>query len=260
MSTETASAGASFYALGPEFEWLAAAWDGFAHELADVSSTLRHVVQAATADPQLVAESSGLAALESATDRLVRELVEDAVRIRHTQTTYEQADAAVHAAVPTVHSPAQAPTGHVSPDAGIPVFGAGIATAASGDRRVGERGSIPGRRRWWAAARLVPRGRLPLALPCRTVQASGTRPDPGPLRDRPRHPQPRPPADPRRGPTTGSRNTFPITKAHGMRGTAPTAPASPPCAGACATPWSRRPCRRSPTASPRKTCAPGTSC
>lgn len=112
MSTETAPAGASFYALGPEFEWLASAWDSFAHELADVSSTLRHVVETAAADPQLAAESSGLAALESATERLVRELVEDAARIRHTQTTYEQADAAVHAAVPTGHSPAQVPVVH----------------------------------------------------------------------------------------------------------------------------------------------------
>jgi hypothetical protein len=141
MSAEAAPAGASFYALGPEFEWLAAAWDGFAHELADVSSTLRHVVEAATADPRLVAESSGLAALESATDRLVRELVEDAVRIRHTQTTYEQADAAVHAAVPAVHSPAQVPTGHGSPDAGIPVFGAGIAAGHQGIAGLANAGS-----------------------------------------------------------------------------------------------------------------------
>lgn len=141
MSTETAPAGASFYALGPEFEWLAAAWDGFAHELADVSSTLRRVVQAATEDPQLMAESSGLAALESAADRLVRELVEDAVRIRHTQTTYEQADAAVHASVPTGHSPAKVPTGHGSPDAGIPIFGAGIATGHQGIAALAKAGS-----------------------------------------------------------------------------------------------------------------------
>ncbi|MEY9859930.1 hypothetical protein ABH935_005564 [Catenulispora sp. GAS73] len=127
-SPEAASAGASFYALGPEFEWLAAAWDGFAHELGEVGSTLRHVVEAATADPQLAAESSGLAALESATERLVRELVEDAARIRHTQTTYEQADAAVHAAVPPMHSPATVPSGHGSSAPStqdIPVFGAG---------------------------------------------------------------------------------------------------------------------------------------
>jgi hypothetical protein len=118
--TETAPAGASFYALGPEFEWLASAWDGFAQELAQVSSMLRHIVEAASADPQLAAESSGLAALESATDRLVRELVEDAARIRHTQTTYEQADAAVHAAVPALptkpgmHSPHPAHAAHDS--------------------------------------------------------------------------------------------------------------------------------------------------
>ncbi|WP_194896473.1 hypothetical protein [Catenulispora pinisilvae] len=112
MSIEKESAGASFYALGPEFEWLASAWDGFARELAEVSTTLRHVVEAATADPQLAAESSGLAALESATDRLLRELVDDAARIRRTQATYEQADATVHAAVP--------PT---QPAASPPVFG-----------------------------------------------------------------------------------------------------------------------------------------
>ncbi|WP_194917099.1 hypothetical protein [Catenulispora rubra] len=133
-SPEAASAGTSFYALGPEFEWLAAAWDGFAHELGEVGSTLRRVVEATTADPQLVAESSGLAALESATERLVRELVEDAARIRSTQTTYEQADAAVHAAVPPVHSPATVPSGHSPSGHGsatpgaqdIPVFGAGL--------------------------------------------------------------------------------------------------------------------------------------
>jgi len=143
MSADTA-AGASFYALGPEFEWLAAAWDGFAHELTDVSSTLRHVVQAATADPQLAAESSGLAALESATDRLVRELVEDAARIRQTQTTYEQADAAVHAAVPIVPPPAQVPAGHGSPDAGIPVFGAGMTPGHLGIAGLAHGGSFPG--------------------------------------------------------------------------------------------------------------------
>jgi hypothetical protein len=130
-SPESASAGASFYALGPEFEWLAAAWDGFAHELGEVGSTLRHIVEAATADPHLAAESSGLAALESATDRLVRELVDDAARIRRTQTTYEQADATVHAAVPPVHSPAtvpsgHSPSGHGSAAPGVPVFGAGL--------------------------------------------------------------------------------------------------------------------------------------
>lgn len=124
MTTEAESAGASFYALGPEFEWLACAWDGFARELAEVSTTLRHVVEAATADPQLVAESSGLAALESATDRLVRELVDDAARIRRTQATYEQADATVHAAVPTIHTPAQAPPGGHHPGPSTPLFGA----------------------------------------------------------------------------------------------------------------------------------------
>lgn len=148
--TETAPAGASFYALGPEFEWLASAWDGFAQELAQVSSTLRHIVEAATADPRLAAESSGLAALESATDRLVRDLVEDAARIRHTQTTYEQADAAVHAAVPpvpatAVHAPHCSLTSYAShlPEpfelsgqdsgpaaAAIPVFGADVVTEA----------------------------------------------------------------------------------------------------------------------------------
>ena len=93
-------AGASFYALGPEFEWLASAWDGFARDLAEASGTLRHIVGVASADPVLAAESSGLSALESATDRLVRELVDDAARIRRTLATYEQADAAVHASVP----------------------------------------------------------------------------------------------------------------------------------------------------------------
>ena len=100
---EPAAAGASFYALGPEFEWLASAWDGFARELTAAGGALRHVVEAAAADSQLAAESSGLAALESATDRLVHEIADDASRIRHTQATYEQADAAVHAAVPAVH-------------------------------------------------------------------------------------------------------------------------------------------------------------
>jgi len=104
MKAEQPTTGASFYALGPEFEWLASAWDGFARELAEVSTTLRHIYEAAAADPQLAAESSGLAALESATDRLVRELVEDAARIRRTQATYEQADAAVHASIPATHS------------------------------------------------------------------------------------------------------------------------------------------------------------
>ncbi|MBS2535564.1 hypothetical protein KGQ20_22645 [Catenulispora sp. NF23] len=124
MSTEKEAAGASFYALGPEFEWLASAWDGFARELAEVSTTLRHVVEAATADPQLAAESSGLAALESATDRLVRELVDDAARIRRTQATYEQADATVHAAVPPIHSPGQVPMGGHDPGPSTPLFGA----------------------------------------------------------------------------------------------------------------------------------------
>lgn len=102
MTAEPTAAGASFYALGPEFEWLASAWEGFARELAEIGGMLRHVAEAAASDSQLAAESSGLAALESATDRLVRELVDDAARIRRTQTTYEQADAAVHAAVPAV--------------------------------------------------------------------------------------------------------------------------------------------------------------
>ena len=133
MTTETPPTGASFYALGPEFEWLAAAWDGIARELAEVSSTLRRIVETATADPQLAAESSGLAALESATDRLVRELTEDAARIRRTQATYEHADATVHAAVPTVHTPAQIPPpGHapaaVAGPPAVPVFGADVAT------------------------------------------------------------------------------------------------------------------------------------
>ena len=95
-------AGASFYALGPEFEWLASAWDSFARDLAETSGTLRHIACVASADRDFAAESSGLAALESATDRLVRELVDDAARIRRTLATYEQADAAVHASVPPV--------------------------------------------------------------------------------------------------------------------------------------------------------------
>ncbi len=98
-----ATPGASFYALGPEFEWLASAWDGFARDLAETSGTLRHIAEAVAADPRLVAESSGLSALESATDRLVRELVDDAARIRRTLATYEHADATVHASVPGVH-------------------------------------------------------------------------------------------------------------------------------------------------------------
>ncbi|NUR59942.1 MAG: hypothetical protein HOV87_14915 [Catenulispora sp.] len=93
---------AAFYALGPEFEWLASAWDGFARELAEIGNLLRHIAEAAADDPHLSAESSGLSALESATDRLVRELVEDAARIRRTHSTYEQADANVHAAIPTL--------------------------------------------------------------------------------------------------------------------------------------------------------------
>lgn len=123
MSADTEASGASFYALGPEFEWLASAWDGFARELAEISSTLRHIVEAAAADPRLAAESSGLAALDSATDRLVRELADDAARIRRTQTTYEQADATVHAAVPALPTPAPIPSGHCH-DAPTPVFGA----------------------------------------------------------------------------------------------------------------------------------------
>jgi hypothetical protein len=103
------AAGASFYALGPEFDWLASAWDGFARDLADTGGTLRHVVAAAAADPRLAAESSGLAALESATDRLVRELVDDAARIRRTLATYESADAAVQASVPDYASPQDGP-------------------------------------------------------------------------------------------------------------------------------------------------------
>ena len=162
-SPETAPSGASFYALGPEFEWLAAAWEGFARELAAVGSTLRHVVAATTADPQLAAESSGLAALESATDRLVRELVDDAARIRRTQATYEHADAAVHAAVPLVPSPPPVhvglgsgsgpvsgsgsgssfdcgpDSGSSSGDSAIPVFGAGIATGPAAAAAVGTR-------------------------------------------------------------------------------------------------------------------------
>ncbi|MFL6112124.1 MAG: hypothetical protein ACJ786_12330 [Catenulispora sp.] len=111
MSAEPTTTGASFYALGPEFEWLASAWDSVGRELSEVSAALRHIAEAAAGDPQLAAESSGLAALESATDRLARELLDDASRIRRTQATYEQADAAVHAAVPT---------GPVKP---IPAFG-----------------------------------------------------------------------------------------------------------------------------------------
>jgi hypothetical protein len=129
VSSETATAGASFYALGPEFEWLASAWDGFARELAEISGTLRHIVETAAADPQLAAESSGLAALESATDRLVRELLDDAARIRRTQSTYEQADAAVHAAVPPLPTPAPVPSGHTpsaSTPTPTPVFGANV--------------------------------------------------------------------------------------------------------------------------------------
>ncbi|GAA2037202.1 hypothetical protein GCM10009839_43000 [Catenulispora yoronensis] len=101
-AAEPAAVGASFYVLGPEFEWLASAWEGFARELAEVGTLLRHVAEAAADDSYLAPESSGLAALESATDRLVRELVDDAARIRRTHYTYEQADAAVHAAIPTV--------------------------------------------------------------------------------------------------------------------------------------------------------------
>lgn len=128
MNTETTPTGASFYALGPEFEWMASAWDGFAHELAEVSKTLRQIVEAATADPQLAAESSGLAALESATDRLVRELVDDAARIRRTQATYEHADATVHASVPPFHAHEQPPPGHAPEVSTVPVFGAGVVT------------------------------------------------------------------------------------------------------------------------------------
>jgi hypothetical protein len=111
MTPEPRAAGsatpASFYALGPEFEWLASAWDDFARELAEIGKLLRHIAEAAADDPHLCAESSGLAALESATDRLTRELVDDAARIRRTHSTYEQADATVHAAIPSL--PASAP-------------------------------------------------------------------------------------------------------------------------------------------------------
>jgi hypothetical protein len=107
----------SFYALGPEFEWLASAWDGFARDLAETGGTLRHVAEATAADPALAAESSGLAALESATDRLVRELVDDAARIRRTLATYEHADATVHASVPGVQLPAPLPHAPAAPAA-----------------------------------------------------------------------------------------------------------------------------------------------
>lgn len=122
-------AGASFYALGPEFDWLASAWDGFARDLAETGGTLRHIVAAAAADPQLVAESSGLAALESATDRLVRELVDDAARIRRTLATYENADAAVHASVSDCTPPQDAaPNGYLETSSGH----AGVPLAMSG--------------------------------------------------------------------------------------------------------------------------------
>jgi cell wall-associated NlpC family hydrolase len=109
--------GASFYALGPEFDWLASAWDGFARDLAETGVALRHIAAATAADPHLAAESSGLAALESATERLVRELVDDAARIRRTLATYEGADAAVHASVPAVVLPSvPAPSGAPVPE------------------------------------------------------------------------------------------------------------------------------------------------
>ena len=125
--------GASFYALGPEFEWLASAWDGFARELAEIGELLRHIAEAAADDPHLRAESSGLAALESATDRLVRELVDDAARIRRTHSTYEQADATVHAAIPNL--PASAPLtgyGH-GPGPGVDTGSSYNVAAAIGD-------------------------------------------------------------------------------------------------------------------------------
>ncbi|GAA1950686.1 hypothetical protein [Catenulispora subtropica] len=132
MNAEPASPGISFYALGPEFEWLASAWDGFARELAEISGMLRHVAEAAASDPHLAAESSGLAALESATDRLVRELVDDAVRIRRTQATYEQADAAVHAAVPAVPSNTVI-TGHVAGQGAGSWAGSGVGYWGGGE-------------------------------------------------------------------------------------------------------------------------------
>jgi hypothetical protein len=125
MTVEPTPGGASFYALGPEFEWLASAWDGFARELAEISGMLRHVAEAAASDAQLSAESSGLAALESATDRLVRELVDDAARIRRTHATYEQADAAVHAAVPAVPASVTIPGHGLGTGGAVPTFGGG---------------------------------------------------------------------------------------------------------------------------------------
>ena len=56
MNATGSPAGASFYALGPEFEWLASAWEGFARDLAETSGTLRHIVSVAAADPVLAAE------------------------------------------------------------------------------------------------------------------------------------------------------------------------------------------------------------
>ena len=141
MSTETASAGASFYALGPEFEWLASAWDGFARELADVSSTLRHVVEAATADPQLVAESSGLAALESATDRLVRELVEDAAA---SGTPRRRTSRPTRRCTPPCRRALSGAGAHRPrfPGRGDPGVRRRDRDRASGDRRVGECGVV----------------------------------------------------------------------------------------------------------------------
>jgi cell wall-associated NlpC family hydrolase len=117
----------SFYALGPEFEWLASAWDGFARDLAETGGTLRHITEATAADPAVAAESSGLAALESATDRLVRELVDDAARIRRTLATYEHADATVHASVPSMPG-MQLPTAPRVP-ASSPTSGSGAPSA-----------------------------------------------------------------------------------------------------------------------------------
>jgi hypothetical protein len=110
-------ASTSFYALGPEFEWLASAWDGFARDLTDTGGSLRQLCAVTAADPALAAESSGLSALESATDRLARELVDDAARIRRTLAAYEHADATVHASVPGVPLPAP-PRGPAGPSGG----------------------------------------------------------------------------------------------------------------------------------------------
>ena len=112
----------SFYALGAEFEWLASAWDGFARDLAETGRSLEQLCAATAADPALAAESSGLSALESAADRLARDLVDDAARIRQTLATYEHADATVHASVPEVPlpMPPRGPTGSFGSVGGVP--------------------------------------------------------------------------------------------------------------------------------------------